>query len=70
MTAVRSPVRPATLWMRVVSIASGRVIAGTIVMSWRADIDFPTPGATSMRTFCSERLHPLPLYAGVPVASR
>jgi hypothetical protein len=29
--AVRAPVRPATLWIRVVSMASARVIAGSIV---------------------------------------
>jgi hypothetical protein len=41
--AVRSPVSPATRWMRVVSIASGRGIAGSIVVSRRASIDLPAP---------------------------
>jgi transposase len=37
--AVRSPVRPATLWIRVVSIASARVIAGRMVVSrWAAEV--------------------------------
>jgi hypothetical protein len=47
--AVRSPVRPATRWMRVVSRASGRVISGRMVVSRRASIDFPAPGASNMR---------------------
>ena len=34
--AVRSPVRPATLWIYVVSMASARVIAGRMVVRWRA----------------------------------
>jgi hypothetical protein len=38
---VRSPVRPATLWMRVVSMASARVIAGRMVVSRRASMDLP-----------------------------
>ncbi len=42
--AVRSPVRPATRCMRVVSMASARVIAGRMVVSRRASIDFPAPG--------------------------
>jgi hypothetical protein len=41
---VRAPVRPATRWMRVVSIASTRVIAGRRVVSRRASIDWPAPG--------------------------
>jgi hypothetical protein len=48
-TAVRTPVRPATQWMRVVSRASGRVIAGKIVVSRRASIDFPARGVLRMR---------------------
>jgi hypothetical protein len=36
--AVRSPVRPATRWIRVVSMASARVIAGRRVMNRRASI--------------------------------
>jgi hypothetical protein len=42
--AVRSPVRPATRWMRVVSIASARVIVGRMVVSRRARMDSPAPG--------------------------
>ena len=38
---VRSPVRPTRLWIRAVSIASARVIAGRIVVSRRASIDVP-----------------------------
>jgi hypothetical protein len=41
--AVRSPVRPATLWMRVVSRASTRVMAGRRVVSRCASIDVPVP---------------------------
>jgi hypothetical protein len=44
MKAVRAPVRPATPWMRVVSSASARRIAGKIMVSRRASIDFPAPG--------------------------
>jgi hypothetical protein len=36
--AVRAPVRPATRWMRVVSMASARGIAGRMVVSRRASI--------------------------------
>jgi hypothetical protein len=32
--AVRAPVKPATRWMRVVSMASASVIAGRMVASW------------------------------------
>jgi hypothetical protein len=44
--AVRSPVRTrtATRWMRVVSMALGRVIAGRMVVSRRASINLPAPG--------------------------
>jgi hypothetical protein len=42
--AVRSPVRPATRWMCVVSRASARVIVGRMVVMRRASIDFSTPG--------------------------
>jgi hypothetical protein len=62
MTAVRAPVRPATLWMRVVSSASARRIAGKIVVSRRASIDVPTPGGPRRRTLWTECLHPLQLY--------
>jgi hypothetical protein len=41
--AVRSPVSPATLWIRVVSMASARVIAGRMVVSRRASLDWPAP---------------------------
>jgi hypothetical protein len=41
--AVRSPVRPATRWIRVVSTASARDIPGTMVVSRRASIDLPAP---------------------------
>jgi hypothetical protein len=46
--AVRSPVRPATLWMRVVSMASARLIAGRMGVSRRASIDVPGPGEQSI----------------------
>src|SRR5262245_39819652 len=39
--AVRSPVRPATLWIRMVSMVSARVIAGGMVVSRRASLDWP-----------------------------
>jgi hypothetical protein len=48
--AVRSPVRPATRWIRVVSMASARVIAGRMVVRRRASLDLPTPGGPMMRT--------------------
>ena len=51
------PVNPAALWMRVVSRASARVIAGRIVVSRRASIDLPAPGGPRRRTFESQRLH-------------
>jgi hypothetical protein len=38
---MRAPVRPATLWMHVVSMASARLMAGRMVVSRRASIDFP-----------------------------
>jgi hypothetical protein len=47
---VRPPVKRATLWMRVVSRASARVIAGKIVVSRRASIDLPAPGGPRSRT--------------------
>jgi hypothetical protein len=58
-TAVRLPVRLATRWMRVVSRASGRVIAGRMVVSRCASLDLPAPGGPSSRTLGSQRLHPL-----------
>jgi hypothetical protein len=62
ITTARSPVRPATRWMRVVSMASARVITGRIVVSRRASIDWPAPGGPSQRTLWSERLHQVLLY--------
>ncbi|HSF32473.1 MAG TPA: hypothetical protein VLK82_18630 [Candidatus Tectomicrobia bacterium] len=47
-TAVREPVRPATRCMRMVSMASGSVISGKIVVSRGANIDFPAGHGTSM----------------------
>jgi hypothetical protein len=43
-SAVRAPVRPATRWIRVVSMASARGIAARMVVSRRASIDVPAPG--------------------------
>jgi hypothetical protein len=59
--AVQSPVRLVTRWMRVVSMASARGIAGRRVVSRRASIDLPAPGGPSRRTLWSERLHRLNL---------
>jgi hypothetical protein len=50
------------LWIRVVSMASARVIAGGIVVSRRASIDLPAPGGPSRRTLWSERLHDVSLH--------
>jgi hypothetical protein len=61
---VRSPVRPATLWMRVVSMASARVMAGRMVVSRRASIDVPAPGGPMRRTLWAERLHHVQLHIG------
>jgi site-specific DNA recombinase len=55
--AVRSPVRPATLWMRVVSMALARVIAGRMVVSRRASIDFPVPGGPKSERLWTEHPH-------------
>jgi hypothetical protein len=55
--AVRSPVRPATRWIRVVSMASTRVIAGRRVVSRRASMDLLAPGGPMRRTLSAERLH-------------
>ena len=44
-TAVRSPVRPATLWIRVVSGASARRIASRMVVRQRASLHLPAIGA-------------------------
>jgi hypothetical protein len=51
--------RPATRWIRVVSMASARVIAGRMVVSRRASIDVPAPGGPSKSTLWSERRHQL-----------
>ena len=58
-TAGRAPVRPATRWRRVVSRASARVIAGRMVVSRRASLDFPAPGGPSSRRLWSERPQPV-----------
>jgi hypothetical protein len=55
--AVRSPVRPATRGRRVVSRASGRGIAGRMVVSRCASLDLPAPGGPSSRMFGAQRLH-------------
>ena len=44
------PGQAGTLWMRVVSMASARVIAGRMVVSRRASIDLPAPEAPRRRT--------------------
>jgi hypothetical protein len=44
---VRPSVRPATLWTHVVYLASARVIAGRILVSRRAGMDVPAPGANA-----------------------
>jgi hypothetical protein len=41
---VRSPVRPATRWIRVVSMAPARIIAGKIATSRRSRSGFPALG--------------------------
>jgi hypothetical protein len=48
-TAVQSPVRPATRWMRVVSVASARVIAGRMAVHRRVSFDGPNSGPTRRR---------------------
>jgi hypothetical protein len=53
---VRSPVRPATLWMRVVSMASARVIAGRMVVSRCASMDVPVLGGARRKGLWAE--HP------------
>jgi hypothetical protein len=60
--AVRSPVRPATRWMRVVSSASARVIAGRMVVSRRASLDLPAPRGPSSKRFGAQRLHDISLH--------
>jgi transposase len=51
MNAVRSPVRPATRGMRVVPMASGRVIAGSLVVSRRAAEVLPVEIGRDMNHF-------------------
>jgi hypothetical protein len=53
---VRPPVSPATRWMRVVSMASARVMAGRMVVSRRASIDMPEPGVPRRSRFGAKRL--------------
>jgi hypothetical protein len=48
-TAVRPPVRATTRWIRVLSRASARLIAGGMVVRRRASIDFPAPGGPMSR---------------------
>src|SRR5262245_12112320 len=45
--------------MRVVSMASARVIAGRMVVRRRASFDVPAPGGPSRRTLWAQRLHNL-----------
>src|SRR5262245_18681988 len=45
--------------MRLVSMASARVIVGRMVVSRRASLDLPAPGGPSLRTLWAERWHPL-----------
>jgi hypothetical protein len=56
---VHSPGRPATLWMRVAAMASGRVSASRMVVRRRASLDLPAPGGPRSRRLWSERLHSL-----------
>jgi hypothetical protein len=64
---VWAPVRPATLWMRVVSMASARVMAGRMVVSRRASIDLPAPGGPNIRMLWTQFLHRLDLHVHVSV---
>ena len=50
-TAVRSPVSPATRWIRVLSIASARVIVGRMLVREHASVEVPTPGLSYMSRF-------------------
>ena len=54
------PLKPATLWIRVVSMASARVIAGRMVVSRRASIDFPLAGRPGLSACVSPGLRSLP----------
>jgi hypothetical protein len=62
--AVRSPVRPATRWIRVVSMASASVIAGRMVVSRRASIDVPGTLAPSMKNLKNLYQHPYLILLG------
>jgi hypothetical protein len=48
--------------VRVVSMASARVVSGRIVVRRRARIDVPAPGGPRSKTLWSERLHDLQFY--------
>ena len=61
-TVVRSPMRPAMLWMRVVSMASARVIAGRTVVSRRTSLDCPAPGGPRSSTLWAERRYKFRLH--------
>jgi hypothetical protein len=54
--------QPATRWMRMVSMAPGRVMVGRMVVSWRASLDVPAPGdraaALLVRTLASGSASP------------
>jgi hypothetical protein len=56
MNAVQLPVRQATRWMHVVSMASARRIAGRMVVRCRASLDFPAPGEPGRRMLGAEPL--------------
>jgi hypothetical protein len=58
--AVRLPVRPATRWMRVVSMASGMVISGGMVVSRRVSIvvKIPRHRYWQRRTPCDASVDP------------
>ena len=54
--------RSATRWRRLGSMASARVIAGRMVVSRRASIDFPAPGGPRRTTLWAERRHHVHLH--------
>jgi hypothetical protein len=54
-TTVWALVRPATRWMRVVSMASARVMAGRLVVSRRASIDVPARRSRSIAAIAIPR---------------
>jgi hypothetical protein len=66
---VRSPVRPATRWMRVVSRASARVIAGRRAGSRRAHIDLSAPDELRNERLCPECPHECSLLASRQAAA-